>query len=69
MAHILMKAGCRQNHVSQVIQKLAAQMGIKVIGSLSRRSVGQIALEGSVDVELQLAFELKHTPSESYSHV
>lgn len=64
-----MKAGCGQNHVSQVIQKLAARMGIKVIGSLSRCSVRWIALEGGVDAELQLAFELKHTPSESYSHV
>ena len=66
MTRILVKAGCGQEHVARIIRQLGASMGITVVGSMSRRSVGRTILEGGVMAELQLGYELKHASSKPF---
>lgn len=64
MARAIVKAGCGQEHVGQVIEEVCAGVGIKTVGNISRRTVGRSALEGGIASDIQLASEIKATDSE-----
>jgi hypothetical protein len=58
LARLLVQAGCSQDYVGEVIQKICHQVGVEVTGKMSRRSVSQSILEGGVAAELQLVHEI-----------
>ena len=58
LARLLVQAGCSQDYVGEVIQKICHQVGVEVTGKMSWRSVSQSILEGGVAAELQLVHEI-----------
>ncbi|RDB26837.1 hypothetical protein Hypma_005338 [Hypsizygus marmoreus] len=52
------KAGCAEEKVSDVISACAEAMGIKVIGIVSRRTVGRAKKEGGIYGLMQLGHEI-----------
>ncbi|KAJ7429955.1 hypothetical protein B0H11DRAFT_1693266, partial [Mycena galericulata] len=61
LARTLISCGCKQGRVGEIIEEVAAVFGINLKSTLSRRTVGRIALEGLVMARIQLGFELKHS--------
>ncbi|KAF7358820.1 hypothetical protein MSAN_01221600 [Mycena sanguinolenta] len=60
LARVLISCGCKMGKVGGVIEAVARIFGIELQHTLSRRTVGRIALEGLLMARMQLGFELKH---------
>jgi hypothetical protein len=60
----LVKAGCSQEHVGQVITAVFKTAGISVKGDVSRRTISRVIMEGYFAAQIQLGYEMKHAESE-----
>ena len=58
LIHLLVKAGCSKEYVSTVITAILQSAGITTKGSISRRTVSRILMEGYVASQIQLGFEM-----------
>jgi hypothetical protein len=58
LIHLLVKSGCSKEYVSTVITAILKSAGITTKGSISRRTVSRILMEGYVASQIQLGFEM-----------
>jgi hypothetical protein len=61
LARMLVQAGCSQEYVGEVIQKVCKSAGVEVSAKMSRRTVARAVLEGGIAAEIQLAYEIVKT--------
>ncbi|KAF8223650.1 hypothetical protein L208DRAFT_1516295 [Tricholoma matsutake] len=61
LARMLVQAGCSQEYVGEVIQKVCKSAGVEVSAKMSRRTVATAILEGGIAAEIQLAYEIVKT--------
>ena len=67
VVHLLVKAGCSQNLVGEVISAVLKSAGITGVGSISHTSVSQILHEGYFAAQIQLGYEMKNAESMTFS--
>lgn len=61
-------AGCAQNRVGPLMRDFAHAAKILIQGRVpSRRTVGRVLIEGGVMAKIQLAFEIRNSPSNTIS--
>ncbi|KAF8221737.1 hypothetical protein L208DRAFT_1529652 [Tricholoma matsutake] len=60
LARMLVQAGCSQEYVGEIIQKVC-KSGVEVSAKMSRRTVARAILEGGIAAEIQLAYEIVKT--------
>ncbi|KAJ7289904.1 hypothetical protein C8J57DRAFT_1046809 [Mycena rebaudengoi] len=58
MARMLVKAGCSQGKVGEVVRYVAKKAGLDVKGNMSRWTVQRALMEGGVAARIQLGFEM-----------
>ena len=58
LIRFLVNAGCSKEYVGQVIAAVLKSAGITAIGTLSRRTVSRVLVEGWVASQIQTGFEL-----------
>lgn len=62
LCQVLINAGCAEKFVGDVIEEILHVAGISVVGpTMSRRTVGQVVLEGGVMADLQMSHEIAKT--------
>ncbi|KAG1774400.1 hypothetical protein EV702DRAFT_923276, partial [Suillus placidus] len=61
LARFLVHAGCSQESVGRVINKIARLAGATSNRVMSRHSVSRALIEGGVASRIQLGFEIKNT--------
>jgi hypothetical protein len=59
----LVKAGCPHDYVGEVIEHVFNTAGISVKGSMSGRTVTHCIIEGGIAAQIQLGYEMVHTPN------
>ena len=58
MIRLLVQAGCSRDYVGQVIHAILKTAGISVYGSVSRRTVSRVIVEGYYAAQVQLGYEM-----------
>lgn len=58
LIHLLVKAGCSKEYVSDVIFAVLKSAGITTIRTISRRTVSPVLIEGYIAAQVQLGFEM-----------
>ncbi|KAF8224288.1 hypothetical protein L208DRAFT_1381139 [Tricholoma matsutake] len=61
LACMLVQAGCSQEYVGEVNQKVCKSAGVEISAKMSRRTVSRAILEGGIGAEIQLAYEIVKT--------
>ena len=61
LIHLLVQAGCSREYVGKVIHAIFRTAGISVVGSVSRRTVSRIVVEGYYAAQIQLGYEMQNT--------
>jgi hypothetical protein len=69
LIQLLVKAGCSQAYVSEVIHAVFKTAGISVIGNVSRTSVSRFIMEGFYAAQMQLGYEMKDAKSMHFLYV
>jgi len=67
VVHLLVKAGCSRNLISEVISAVLKSAGITAVGSISKTSISQILCEGYFAAQIQLGYEMKNAESMTFS--
>ena len=67
VVRLLVKAGCSQNYIDQVISTVLKSAGIDTIGTVSRTSVSCILREGYFAAQMQLGYEMQNAQSMTFS--
>jgi hypothetical protein len=67
VVHLLVKAGCSRNLISQVISAVLKSAGITAVGSISHTSISWILCEGYFAAQIQLGYEMKNAESMTFS--
>jgi len=67
VVHLLVKAGCSQNLIGEVISAVLKSAGITGVGSISHTSVSRILREGYFAAQIQLGYEMKNAESMTFS--
>ncbi|TFK82844.1 hypothetical protein K466DRAFT_499535, partial [Polyporus arcularius HHB13444] len=58
LARVLIRCGCSQRKVGEVVQLVGKALGITVLGRMSAHTVRRVVLEGGIASDLQMGFEL-----------
>jgi hypothetical protein len=67
VVRLLVKAGCSQNLIGEVISAVLKSAGITAVGSISRPSISRILREGYFAAQIQLGYEMKNAESMTFS--
>jgi len=67
IVRLLVKAGCSQAYVNEVIVTVLQSAGIETVGSISRASIARIIREGFFAAQIQLGYEMKNAESMTFS--
>jgi len=67
VVHLLVKAGCLWNYISEVISAILKSAGMITVGTISHPSVSQILYEGYFAAQIQLGHEMKNAESMTFS--
>ena len=67
VVHLLVKAGCSQNLIGEVISAVLESAGITAVGSISRPSISQILHKEYFAAEIQLGYEMRNAESMTFS--
>jgi hypothetical protein len=67
VVHLLVKAGCSRNYISEVISAVLKSAGITTIGKISCPSVSRILHEGYFAAQIQLGYEMQNAQSMTFS--
>ena len=67
VVRLLVKAGCSQNFVNEVITTVLDSAGITAVGKISRTSVMRILREGYYAAQIQLGHEMENTRTMTFS--
>ena len=54
--HLLVKAGCSRNYITEVISTILQSAGITTVGTISHTSVSRILCEGYFAAQIQLGY-------------
>lgn len=64
LARVLIRCGCSQRKVGEVVQLVGKALGITVLGRMSAHTVRRVVLEGGIASDLQMGFELSKAKGE-----
>src|SRR6266571_4378126 len=67
VVRLLVRAGCSQNYINEVISAVLHSAGINTIGTVSRPSVARILCEGYFAAQIQLGYEMQNAKSMTFS--
>lgn len=59
LIRLLVKAGCGRDYITEVITAVLKTAGITVVGSISRRTVSRVILEGYYAACIQIGYEMQ----------
>lgn len=62
LAMFIKDAGCAQEHVGEIIERVFNAAGISVQGCMSARTVGRIVTEKGIAAQIQLGYEMAVAP-------
>lgn len=65
----LVTSGCSQRNIGSVIKSVGSLMGVKLVDTVSRRSVRRALIEGGVASKIQVGYTIAQTDCESLSFV
>jgi hypothetical protein len=61
LIRLLVKAGCSRKYVGRVIHAILKSAGISTCGSISKRTVSRVVVEGYYAAQVQLGHEMNNT--------
>ena len=61
---VMARAGCAKEQIGQVISAVLKCAGITTIGSVSRRTVSRVVMEGLIASQIQLGYEMQEAESQ-----
>jgi len=67
VVRLLVKAGCSQNHISEVISAVLKSADITIIGTISHPSISRILHKGYFAAQIQLGYEMNNAKSMTFS--
>ena len=67
VVHLLVRAGCSQNLIGEVILAVLKSAGITAVGSISRPSISQILHEEYFAAQIELGYEMRNAESMTFS--
>jgi hypothetical protein len=67
LVRLLSKAGCSENHISEIINAVLKTAGITTVENISRATVARIKKEGNFAAKIQLGHEMKMAESMTFS--
>ncbi|KAJ6489579.1 hypothetical protein C8R47DRAFT_978003 [Mycena vitilis] len=67
LARVMADSGCARGKVGPLMERIGQIFGIRVTGSMSRRTVGRAIEEGGVAARMQTIYELSQTPGVTIS--